>query len=840
MAKSDSLKTYKEKRNFKITPEPEEGGEVNEAQRSFVIQKHWATRLHYDFRLELNGTMKSWAIPKGPSLDTRDKRLAVHVEDHPISYNTFEGEIPAHQYGAGKVIIWDKGTWFPIGDPQKGYHEGNLKFTLFGHKLQGQWALIRLKGKSEKKEPWLLIKEKDDKAQAADHYSIVDALPDSVAKLKAIPPSLISSQPSPNKRTTNKQQPSLLPGAIKSPLPVALKPQLATLVDKPPRDSAADSQEWLYEIKFDGYRLLARIDAKKIHLFTRNGHDWRSKLQSLLTALKNLALAPGWLDGEIVVLNAEGIPDFQALQGAFDQSSTDNIIYYIFDLPFYDGFDLRGVTLMERKQLLKSILTNKDSPLIRFSDTFDVASGDVLSAACRLGLEGVIGKRKTSHYISRRTNDWIKLKCGHRQEFVIGGYTDPQGSRTGLGSLLLGVYEDQNLHFCGNVGSGFDTEMLNTLKQKLMAITINNNPFSEKTGLENKAHWVKPILVTEVSFSEWTKSGRIRQAVFHGLRTDKSASSIKREKPTEPSKILPPSLPTSFKITHPERIVDATTKTTKREVVEFYGRVAPLMMEHLKGRPVSLVRAPDGIGSPLFFQKHMESTQLPGINLLDQELDPGHASLLEIAKPQGLWSAAQMNVIEFHTWNATKTNIDKPDRMTFDLDPGEGVTWALVQESAHLLREFLHQLGLVSFIKTSGGKGVHIVVPLKRLYGWDIVKYFSQAIVTHLARTLPQRFSAKSGPRNRQGKIFIDYLRNGFGATTVAAWSLRARPGLGVSVPIEWDELDSIVSSAHWTITNIDTRLALGNTPWKSYAKSAQALKKAINILGFQLPLKNS
>lgn len=834
MAKSDALKTYKEKRDFKITPEPAEGGEINETQHSFVIQKHWATRLHYDFRLELNGTMKSWAIPKGPSLDPRDKRLAVHVEDHPIAYNTFEGEIPPNQYGAGKVIIWDKGQWIPVGDPQKGYHEGNLKFTLLGHKLQGQWALIRIKGKDNKKEPWLLIKEKDDKAQAADHYSIVDALPDSVAQLKT-PQVFSSSSP---KRSTNKQHPELLPGAVKAPLPAMIKPQLATLVNKPP---PASPQEWLYEIKFDGYRLLARIDTKKIHLFTRNGRDWSTKLPYLVTALKNLTLAPGWLDGEIVVLNAQGIPDFQALQGAFDQNHTDQIIYYVFDLPFYDGFDLRSVALMERKQLLNSILANKNSSAVRFSDTFDVTSGEVLDAACQLGLEGVIGKRTTSHYVSRRTHDWIKLKCSHRQEFVIGGYTDPQGSRVGLGSLLLGVYEDKNLYFCGNVGSGFDTKMLNTLKQKLLAITSDQSPFAEKTGLENKVHWVKPILIAEVSFSEWTQGGRIRHPVFHGLRTDKPALSIKREKPVDLSKALSLStLPSSLKITHPERIVDATTKINKQKVVEFYGRVAPLMMEHLKGRPVSLVRAPEGIDGPLFFQKHLESTPIPGINLLDPKLDPGHASLLEIAKPQGLWSAAQMNVIEFHTWNATKTNISKPDRMTFDLDPGVGVTWALVQESAHLLHEFLRQLGLVSFIKTSGGKGLHIVVPLKRLYSWDIVKAFSQAIVTHLARTLPQRFAAKSGPRNRQGKIFIDYLRNGFGATTAAAWSLRARPGLGVSVPIEWDELDSIGSSAQWTITNIDTRLARGNTPWKNYPQSAQGLRKAINILGFQLSKENS
>lgn len=835
MATSDSLKLYKAKRDFTVTSEPAGGGEANEAHRSFVVQKHWAKRLHYDFRLELDGSMKSWAIPKGPSLDPRDKRMAVHVEDHPIAYNKFEGDIPPNQYGAGKVIIWDKGIWLPTGDPHKGYQEGNLKFVLHGHKLQGKWALIRIKGKDEKKEPWLLIKERDDKAQAADQYSIIDALPGSVAKLKEMKISTPEKKSSPRKKHA-----ATLTGAIKAPLPAQLKPQLATLVDKPPPDSPTNSQEWLYEIKFDGYRLLSRVDAKKIQLFTRNGHDWSHKLPLLLAALKKLALAPGWFDGEIVVLNEQGIPDFQALQGAFDQGRTGSIIYYLFDLPFYDGFDLRAAPLIERKQLLEAILAKPGSNAVRFSNTFDVSSRDVLDSACRLGMEGVVGKRKASSYVSRRSTDWIKLKCSQRQEFVIGGYTDPQGSRTGLGSLLLGVYDEkQNLHFCGKVGTGFDIQTLNSMKKKLTAIITNHRPFIDKTGIDNKAHWVSPELIAEVSFSEWTKSGRIRHSVFHGLRVDKPAKDIIREKPVFLPKAKLTSLPRYFKITHSHRVVDATTRTTKQDLIEFYIQVAPLMMEHLKGRPVSLVRAPEGIGGPLFFQKHLESTQMQGVKLLDPGLDPGHAPLLEIVKPEGLWSAAQMNVIEFHTWNAIKTNIRKPDRMTFDLDPGEGVAWSLFQESAYLVREFLNQLGLTSFIKTSGGKGVHIVIPLKRLYGWDTVKDFSGAIVKHLAQTLPQRFTAKSGARNRIGKIFIDYLRNGFGATTVSAWSIRARPGLGVSVPIEWQELDTITSSDHWKIANIESRLAIGNSPWENYLKAAQGLKDAINILGFQPTIKN-
>jgi bifunctional non-homologous end joining protein LigD len=455
-----------------------------------------------------------------------------------------------------------------------------------------------------------------------------------------------------------------------------------------------------------------------------------------------------------------------------------------------------------------------------------------------MGLDGVFGKINTSGYTSRRSPDWIKLKCTQRQEFVIGGYTDPQGSRIGIGSLLLGVHDDQGkLHYSGNVGTGFDSKTLANLRAKMDALAQSSSPFAEKTDNDRKAHWVKPTLLAEVSFGEWTQTGKIRHSVFHGLRTDKKAEGIIRELPAhlraDTSAPAPVGLPAALKITHPERVIDTSTGLTKLDLIQYYSLVGPLMMAHLKARPVSLVRAPDGISGQLFFQKHVEKAQMLGIKLLDPKLDPDHAALLEVAKPEGLLSATQMNVIEFHTWNAVKTLIDKPDRMTFDLDPGEGVAWSTMQESAHLVRAFLTQLGLVSFLKTSGGKGLHVVVPLKRWYGWDTVKDFSQAIVQHLSTTLPQRFVAKSGPRNREGKIFIDYLRNGFGATTVAAWSARARPGLGVSVPIEWTELDALSSSAHWTIANIQTRLEIGNHPWKDYPASIQNLTPAMKALGF-------
>jgi bifunctional non-homologous end joining protein LigD len=859
----DSLKAYKAKRNFGITSEPEEGGMPNEAALSFVIQKHWATRLHYDFRIELDGTMKSWAVPKGPSFDTRDKRMAMHVEDHPISYNTFEGQIPEHQYGAGKVIIWDKGIWKPIGDPREGYRKGNLKFELRGHKLRGKWVLVRMKGGkygSGKQDPWLLIKEKDEHVRPAAEFSVVDEMPDSVAAL-GMPD---DAQARPEARSTAKagEHP---PGARKSELPESLSPPLATLVDAPPDLD----EDWLYEIKFDGYRILARIEGKDIRLITRNGNDWTHRLPNLVAELKKMKLPPCWLDGEIVVADDKGVPDFQALQNAFDNAKTKDIVYYVFDLPYCDGYDLRLAPLTERRARLQQALTQKPSDYVHFSDTFPVSGRDLVASACHIGLEGVIGKRKNSHYaVGRRTADWIKLKCGHRQEFVIGGYTDPQGSRQGIGSLLLGVHENGVLRYAGNVGSGFSDKTLKEVKKQLDAVAADKSPFAASTGIDRRAHWVKPALLAEVSFSEWTRGGHVRQGVFHGLRSDKKADAITREEAVSTRSIesrrkspatrknaadkatahseraagsgaaLPNRLPSDLKVSHPDRVVDPSTGLTKIDLIRYYALVAPLMLPHLKGRPVSLVRAPGGIEGQLFFQKHMEDP-FDGINELHPSLDPDHPSLMEVAKTIGLLTAAQMNVIEFHTWNAVKTAIATPDRMTFDLDPGEGIEWPVMQESTLLMRAFLEQLGLKSFCKTSGGKGLHVVVPLKRRYDWDTIKDFSKAIVEHMADTLPMRFVAKSGPKNRVGRIFIDYLRNGFGATTVCAWSVRSRPGLGVSVPIGWDEVNKLHSSAQWSVANIHMRLDKGNTPWDDYDKSAQNVTDAMKLLSFKPPKKN-
>ena len=859
MSEKTALQKYRDKRNFDATPEPAEGGDPNEDARSFVIQKHWATRLHYDFRLELEGTMKSWAVPKGPSYDPADKRMAMPTEDHPIAYNQFEGTIPAGNYGAGKVIIWDKGTWIPLEDPHQGFREGKLKFEMRGHKMHGRWTLVRMKGRGKGREdPWLLIKERDEFVRPATEFSVVDEMPDSVQALADRPEattSLSAAQPTPAPAARTDGPPE---GAKPAVLPPTLQPQLAVLVDEPP----ADPQDWVFEIKFDGYRMLARVEGGAIQLVTRNGNEWTARLPGLVQALQAMELPDGWYDGEIIMPGTDVPADFQALQGAFDSARTSRIVYYLFDLPFCAGQDLRDVPLLARREVLQRIVERKPHPNVRFSEVFDAPPDQMLRSACQLGLEGVIAKRADSAYVGRRSSDWIKLKCALRQEFVIGGWTDPKGSRTGIGSLLLGVHDDGKLRYAGNVGTGFNEETLRMLRRQLDAVATERAPFDAGTDLPRAAHWVKPELVCEVSFGEWTRDGKIRHSVFHGLRTDKPPEAIgveeavhapnagkpaaKSRKARTAGKSAPLAaaaptqaaagiaLPASLRVSNPDRVIDPQTGTTKIALVRYYALVAPLMMEHLRGRPIAMVRAPDGIEGQLFFQKHLDRYKMAGVAQLDPAIFPGHPSMLEIVSPEGLLSAAQMNVIEFHTWNGVKSAIDKPDRMTFDIDPGEGVNWPQIQEAAQLVRAMLEELALPCFLKTSGGKGLHLVVPLKRLLDWDTVKDFSQAVVQHMARTLPDRFVAKSGASNRVGKIFIDYLRNGYGATTACAWSARARPGLGISVPVRWDELQALKGGAHWSVGTVHTRLDQGNAPWADYEKSRTALGAAMKKLGFE------
>lgn len=850
---ADPLSRYWAKRDFAITSEPRGRRARPGKALSFVIQKHAASRLHYDFRLELDGVLVSWAVPKGPSYDPADKRMAIHVEDHPLSYGSFEGTIPPKQYGAGTVIVWDHGTWEPVGDPHEGLAKGKLVFRLHGQKMEGLWELVKIAKGGEKQEPWLLFKKRDEFARAKADYDVVSALPDSVIakplRSPAPPASAArtkvkvkTSAPMPSSKKSAKAQ-AAVPGAKKVPMPAAMSPQLATLASGVPADG-----EWVYEIKFDGYRVMARIQGGKASLVTRGGHDWSAKMPRLVQELGQLGVKSAWLDGEIVVLNEQGLPSFNALQKAFDRGAgSDAIVLFLFDVPYFEGYDLREVALGARRQLLKALLDERATEHVRYSADFESDPSSILSSACQMNLEGVIAKRLDAPYVSRRSESWLKLKCKQRQEFVVCGYTDRTDGSPQIGSLLLGVHgPNGELVSVGSVGTGWDATEAQDIKRKLAKLEVPQPPFAagaSKPGRWSKRiagseRWVKPVTVAEVEFAEWTPEGQIRHASYVSLRTDKPASAIVRETAKQmgpgPSRPARKAAAGSVKVSNAERVIDPSTGLTKLDLVRYYESVAEWMLPHLKGRPCSLVRGPTGIQGELFFQKHDDKLSIPGVKALDEKLWPGHAALLEVGTAQALANAAQMNAIEFHTWNSLARNIDKPDRMIFDLDPGEGTTWQHVQEAATLVRTLLSELGLESWLKTSGGKGLHVVVPLAPRFDYDTVRAFSQAIVQHLARAIPSRFVAKSGPANRVGKLFVDYLRNGHGATTAAAFSARARPGLGVSVPVSWDDLATLKSGAQWTIATAREHLSFqGSDPWEGYWKAKQTLTGPMRVLGF-------
>lgn len=850
---SRNLEDYNRMRDFSATSEPaavKRAGKKKAADSAlqFCIQKHDASHLHYDFRLELDGALKSWAVPKGPSLDPKVKRLAVHVEDHPLDYASFEGSIPEGHYGAGDVIVWDRGVWIPLEDPQKAYAKGKLKFELQGEKLGGIWNLVRTHMPG-KKENWFLIKHQDTAARPQDDYDVLLAEPDSVLSERTLvdKPKLAAKQVKPLDKPAakpRKKASGTLTGAHKAKIPAQLKPELATLVDSAPEG------EWSYEIKFDGYRIMARIDHDQVQLFTRNGHDWTHKLPQQAEALAALGLESAWLDGEMVVANEHGVPDFQALQNAFEVGRSGNILYYLFDLPYLNGVDLREVPVEERRAALATILGAQKNPLLRYSEAFDETPDALLNSACQMQMEGLIGKRLGSPYVSRRSGDWIKLKCKHRQEFVVIGYTDPKGSRSAFGALLLGLHDRDSgeLRYAGKVGTGFNEATLKSILAQLKPLQAKKaavvNPPS---GFEAKGvHWLKPKLLAEVAFAEMTKDGSVRHAVFHGLRDDKPAKDITEErakpvKTSEPktaakkpakkaaaskTEAAPSQLGLAdgkVRITHPDRVIDAVSGTTKMQLAEYYASVAEWILPQLNERPVALVRAPDGIAGELFFQKNAERLAIPGITTLDKDLTGQPVMLINNA--EALIGAVQMSTVELHTWNATTVDLDKPDRFVLDLDPDPALPWKSMVEATALTLTVLDELGLKAFLKTSGGKGIHLVVPLTRKHGWDEVKDFSHAIVSHMAKLLPDRFSAVSGPKNRVGKIFIDYLRNGLGATTICTYSARTREGLPVSVPVFREEVAEIKGGNQWNVHNVHERLAeVGDEPWAEMKKTRQSI----------------
>jgi len=791
---AERLDRYREMRDFRITPEPRGRKGVPEKKRlRYYIQRHAATRLHYDFRLELEGVLKSWAVPKGPSLNPADKRLAVQTEDHPLEYGEFEGVIPEKQYGAGEVLLWDRGTWTSEDrDPAQALRSGRLHFRLDGEKLHGRWVLTRTRG-AEDKPQWLLIKRNDEDADP--ELDITRERPESV-----------------------KRAPKKAARAEKAELPGFIAPMLATLVSTPPR-----SGDWIHEVKHDGYRMLARFDANgDVRIFTRSGNDWTGKLPHLAAALEKLGLKQSWLDGESVVPGADGRSSFQALQNAFDAGRDADIVDYVFDAPFLSGQDLRRLPLVERKKRLRKAL--KASKAVRFSEDLKGDAQEVLDHACKLGLEGLIGKEADSVYVSGRSKSWIKLKCRQRQDFVIGGYTPPRGSRTGFGALLVGLYDPQGkLHFTGKVGTGFDEHLLKTLTRRLASLKRPDAPFVNPPR-QKGVQWVRPALVAEVAYAERTKEGILRQASFMGLRQDLPAKNVHDERSASPSSSQNTVL--GVKISHPERVIWPRLGIRKIDLARYVEEVGDWLLPHLKNRPLSLVRCPDGVQGQCFYQRHLPTAARPGGLKAVKRERSGKGAYIYAASMEAVVSAVQNGALEFHTWGATVPDIKHPDRITMDLDPDEALPWKILVEGTLLTRTLLEGLGLKSFLKTTGGKGLHVVAPIKPALGWDEVKAFTQRIAETLAKARPELFTAKMAKARRPDRIFVDYLRNSETASAVAAYSPRARANAGVSVPISWDELDPKDDiRARFNLQNVPQRLAkLKRDPWADYWKTRQSI----------------
>ncbi|MBS0170706.1 MAG: DNA ligase D [Nitrospira sp.] len=852
-----SLRSYWRKRNFTKTPEPRGRPGSGQNEGLYVIQQHAASRLHYDFRLELDGTLKSWAVPKGPSLDPAQKRLAVHVEDHPLDYAQFEGIIPAGQYGGGTVLLWDRGRWTPLGDPRAGLRRGHLKFSLQGDKLSGAWALVRMGGKEEAgKENWLLIKERDTFARKGVQAEITRRMTSSVASGRALKD--IASGDHDVWQSGRSSRTSARAAAPRNALTIALPqearksrqesrmtPQLATLVDRAP-----EGDEWVHELKFDGYRILTRLSGGHATLWTRNGHDWTAKLRSFAEALAALPADTAWLDGEVVALLPDGRISFQALQNAFESGQAANLVYYVFDLLYLNGSDLRPATLLERKRCLSELLKGQDGKgLIRYSDHITGKGEDVVAEACRRGMEGVMAKRADASYVEGRSRSWVKIKCSKRQEFVIGGFTEPGGSRSGFGALLLGLYDDQGrLHYAGRTGTGFTSRSLQELHRRLHAIERRTAAFESvpKTADRAKIHWVEPTLVAEVAFAEWTKDGQLRQASFQGLRDDKQASTVKRESATgrpvkkpasgsarkrtrSAASTTEPVVIQGVTLSHPQRILYPEQQLSKEALARYYESVGDWILPHLHGRPLSLVRCPEGYQRECFYQKHATDHIPDVIERVEISTKDSSAVYMIADSLPALIGLVQLGVLELHTWGATRDRLDRPDRFVLDLDPAPEVPWPMVVEAALLLKTLLEELELQSFVKTTGGKGLHVVVPIRRTEGWESIKAFTKAIAEHMVRMMPERFVATMSKQKRKGKIFIDYLRNAEGATVVAAYSTRARRGAPVSVPLAWNEVSPKLRSDQFTVETLPQRLErLAKDPWRDYPSIRQTISRSM------------
>jgi bifunctional non-homologous end joining protein LigD len=858
-----ALEEYRRKRDFRKTSEPVGAPPRRDeaaTEPAFVVQKHRARRLHYDFRLELDDVLKSWAVPKGPSLDPAEKRLAVEVEDHPLEYGGFEGVIPEGEYGGGTVMLWDRGTWAPADpDPAGALRNGALKFVLNGEKLRGNWMLVRLHGRKkadERQRNWLLVKERDAAAVPGSGGAVTADLPFSVASGRSLdgiaadrdrvwhsdPQGTtaypVAASPSPKK---GRRGPPV-PAAREGSMPEALKPQLAVLARQAP-----DGSQWLHEIKYDGYRLLARIARGEVRLETRSGLDWTAKFPELARHFGGLPVETALIDGEVVDLAADGTTSFSGLQDALSSGATGRLRFFAFDLVYRDGWDLTEAALEDRKAALAQIVPREGLGALRYSD-HQVGQGPaVLRHACKLGLEGIVSKRRDSPYHAGRDASWRKVKCANRDEFLIVGFTDPEGGRVGFGALLLGCYDpSRRLRYAGRVGTGFSVERLEALRRRLDALARRSPTVPlPKDAPHKDVHWVKPSLVAEIRFAGWTADGMLRHAAFLGLREDKDAREVAHDpkvrlvvSPDEPASASPARRDRArdgslefagVRFTHPDRVLLSDPAVSKLELAQYYAAVAAWALPQLAHRPLTLVRGPGGAGKKSFYQKHLG----PGAPAALKRFEIAGEDRVKFAPVvedmAGLVALVQMDVLEIHPWGAAIDDIEKPDRVTFDLDPDAGLPWSRVIEAAQAVREALGGIGLESFVKTTGGKGLHVVVPLVSRLGWETVKTFSRWVAERLADLTPEQFTANQALRARRGRIYIDYLRNGRGATAVGAYSPRARPGAPVSTPLSWREVAEGVRPEAFTVATMPARMrALGADPWGGIGALHQSLGPAV------------
>jgi bifunctional non-homologous end joining protein LigD len=874
-ARKKPLGEYARKRDFARTPEPEPAPKQaskpsakpapapppGPAGGAYAIQRHAARRLHWDLRLELDGVLKSWAVPNGPSLTVGEKRLAVRTEDHPMDYLRFEGNIPKGEYGGGSVIVWDFGRWFPEGNPLKGLAKGHLDFRIDGARLKGRWHLVRMRPRrGEKTEPWLLIKSEDEFARPRGAPEIVDEevtsqltgvtndeLAATAGQLPAAHAVRVAST-----RRGKLVLPDIakIAGARKGALPAFLEPSLASPSGRPP-----SGPKWVHEIKHDGYRIQARIDGARATLLTRKGLDWTARFPNIAPVLTRLALRSAMIDGEIVVEDEAGITTLNNLQAELKSGRKDRFRYLVFDLMHCNGFDLTGAALADRKDLLQTIVAGlaADSP-VRFSEHLDVDGPTMLAHACRMGLEGIVSKRTDLSYRSGRVDTWLKAKCQKSQEFVILGYVRSTAASGAVGSLVLGYYDGGRLVYAGRVGTGWSLGVAGSLYTELNRIKAAKPALRDAlpAGAEKGVVWAEPRLVCMVEYRDWSDDGIILQASFKGLREDKPAAEVSLEEPALPRTAGVP--PASSKgdrtktrrakggrdargprnkqpdkagaggvtLTHPERILWPESGLTKQGLAGYYADVADWILPHIAGRALSLLRCPSGVSAQCFFARH----PFAGLSKAVRQVDAGEEEpVMALDSLEGLLSLVQAGVVEIHPWGSRTDDLDHPDRLVFDLDPGEGAPWDAVIAAAGEVRERLNARGLRSFVKTTGGKGLHVVVPVEPKADWERAKAFTASIAEAMAADQPGRYVATVAKRARRGRIYIDYLRNDRGSTAVAAYSTRSLPQASVSTPLAWDELSSGLRSDHFTAGNLRNRLAfLGRDPWEGFFSVRQRI----------------